>query len=45
VDLSGNDLAGIRFSDRFTELSGARIEEGQAIDLVGLLGVKVIEDE
>ena len=45
IDLSGNNLAGIRLSDRFSELSGARIEADQAIDLVGLLGVKVIEDE
>lgn len=43
MDLSGNVLAGLRLSDTFAELRGARISADQAVDLVGLLGVKVAE--
>ena len=45
VDLSGSDIASIRVSNTFTELSGAKIALDQAVDLVGLLGVKLIDVE
>lgn len=41
MDLADNVLAGLRLSDGFGELRGARIASDQAVDLVGLLGVKV----
>ena len=43
VSLAGNQIASIRVSDTFSELVGAKIEPDQAIDLVGLLGVKLVE--
>lgn len=42
ADLSGCEIAGIRLSDAKTELRGAKIAPEQAIDLVGLLGVRVL---
>lgn len=45
LDLSTCDLAGIRVSDTFAELRGAIIAMDQAIDLVGLLGVRFRDDE
>ena len=45
VDLSSCELAGIRISNTFTEISGAKIALEQAVDLVSLLGVKLIEAE
>ena len=39
VDLSTCQIAGIRLSNTFTELRGAKISLDQAPDLVGLLGV------
>ena len=41
VDLSCNEIAGIRVSSTFAELKGATISPEQAIDLVGLLGVTI----
>ena len=43
VDLSGSELAGIRVSNTFAELSGAKIGLDQAVDLVSLLGVKLVD--
>ncbi|MBR3236047.1 MAG: pentapeptide repeat-containing protein, partial [Atopobiaceae bacterium] len=43
VDLSGSELAGIRVSNIFAELSGAKISLDQAVDLVSLLGVKLVD--
>jgi hypothetical protein len=45
VDLSGSEIAGIRVSNTFSELAGAKIGLEQAVDLVGLLGVKLIDAE
>ena len=42
VDLSGCEIAGIRLSDAKSELRGAKIAPEQAIDLVGLLGVRIL---
>ncbi|MDO4539333.1 MAG: pentapeptide repeat-containing protein [Coriobacteriales bacterium] len=43
VDLSSCEIAGLRVGDRFAELQGARIAYDQAIDLVGLLGVRITD--
>lgn len=43
VDLSTCSIAGIGVSDTHTELRGALIGAEQAVDLVGLLGVKVLD--
>lgn len=45
IDLSTCEIAGIRVSSDFHELRGATVSVEQAAQLVGLLGVKVKEDE
>ncbi len=45
VDLSTCDISGIRVSGDFRELRGAVVSAAQAVQLAGLLGVKVKEDE
>lgn len=45
IDLSSCELAGIRVSSDLRELRGAVISPEQAVQLAGLLGVKVKEDE
>lgn len=42
VDLSGCAIAGMRVSDTFAELHGAKIGIEQAPELMGLLGVKIV---
>ena len=42
VDLSSSTLAGMRVSDTFAELRGAKVGIDQAPELLGLLGVKVV---
>lgn len=41
VDLSSCGIQALRVSDTFFELRGAKIGVDQAVDLVGLLGVKI----
>ena len=45
VDLSTSEIAGIRVSSDFHELRGATVSPEQAVQLAGLLGVKVTGDE
>ena len=45
IDLSSCELAGIRVSSDLRELRGAVVSSEQAVQLAGLLGVKVKEDE
>ncbi|MBM6775176.1 pentapeptide repeat-containing protein [Olsenella profusa] len=44
IDLSTCEIAGIRVSSDFHELRGATVSAEQAVQLVGLLGVRVTED-
>ena len=44
IDLSTCEIAGIGVSDTHSELVGALIAADQAVDLVGMLGVKVLQD-
>ena len=43
IDLSTCNIAGIMVSDTRAELQGACIAAEQAVDLVGLLGVRVVD--
>ena len=43
MDLSTCDIAGIAVSDTHAELRGMRIAPEQAVDLVGMLGVKLAD--
>ena len=45
VDLSTCDIAGLRVSSDLRELRGAVIDPDQAAELIGLLGIKIKEDE
>ena len=45
VDLSTCDIAGLRVSSDLRELRGAVIDPDQAAELMGLLGIKIKEDE
>lgn len=44
MDLSSCDIAAITVSDSHSELRGMRISREQAIDLVGMLGVEVVDE-
>ena len=41
IDLSDCDISGIALSDTLYELRGAEVSYDQAVDLIGLLGIKV----
>ena len=45
VDLSACDISGLRVSSDLRELRGAVIDPDQAAELIGLLGIKIKEDE
>lgn len=45
IDLSSCDISGLRVSDTFRELRGAVVSPEQAVQLAGLLGVQVKQDE
>ena len=45
VDLSTCDVSGLRVSSDLRELRGAVIDSDQAVELIGLLGINVKEDE
>ena len=40
MDLSDCELAGLMVSETFSELKGAKVSYGQAVDIAALLGVK-----
>ena len=45
VDLSTCDISGLRISSDLRELRGAVIDPEQAAELIGLLGIKIKEDD
>lgn len=45
VDLSACDISGLRVSSDLRDLRGAVIDPDQAAELIGLLGIKIKEDE
>ena len=45
VDLSTCDISGVRVSGDFRELRGAEVSAEQAVQLAGLLGIKIKEEE
>ncbi len=45
VDLSACDISGLRVSSDLRELRGAVIDPDQGAELIGLLGIKIKEDE
>ena len=42
IDLSACEIGGIMVSDTYKELQGVKISPLQAVDIVHLLGVKII---
>ena len=44
IDLTGCRIGGLTVSDDYRELRGCTIAPDQAVDLIGLLGVRIAED-
>lgn len=45
IDLSGCEIEGIVVSDMLTELSGTKISSNQAVQIVQMLGIKIVSLE